>query len=176
MVRKIVGVFLSNNSRKKKKNQCLLTSGRGRNIMDEWKILQGFQGSSRVQGSPCGERKEQGGPGMAGQPESGGQSKKQLRLPPHCPEPPLRKLLFQARWVFWADPWFLASSFIKTQVPGGFPGKESACQCRRHVFDSWSGKIPQASEQLGPCATITKPVLWRLQLLKSLSSRARAPQ
>ena len=58
MVRKIVGVFLSNNSRKKKK-LCLLTSGRGRNVMDEWKVLQGFQGRSRARGSPCGERKGQ---------------------------------------------------------------------------------------------------------------------
>ena len=51
---------------------------------------------------------------MAGQPESGGQGREQLRLPPHCPKSALRKLLFQARWVSWADPWFLASSFIRT--------------------------------------------------------------
>ena len=44
------------------------------------------------------------------------------------------------------------------------------------MFDPWSGKILQAPEQLGPCAATTKPVLWRPQLLKSLSSRARAPQ
>ena len=24
----------------------------------------------------------------------------------------------------------------------GFPGKESACKCRRHEFDPWVGKIP----------------------------------
>ena len=28
-----------------------------------------------------------------------------------------------------------------------FSGKEPTCQCRRHVFDSWSGKIPVATEQ-----------------------------
>ena len=40
---------------------------------------------------------------------------------------------------------------------GGLPwwlrGKESACQCRRHGFDPWSGKVPHALEQLSPCAT-----------------------
>ena len=27
-------------------------------------------------------------------------------------------------------------------VPGGAVDKESACQCRRHWFDPWVGKIP----------------------------------
>ena len=27
-------------------------------------------------------------------------------------------------------------------VPGGAVGKESACQCRRHWFNPWVGKIP----------------------------------
>jgi len=41
--------------------------------------------------------------------------------------------------------------------------KESTCQCRRHGFNSWSRKIPPASEQQSPCPTTTKPVLqsWR---------------
>ena len=29
-------------------------------------------------------------------------------------------------------------------------GGESACQCRGHGFEPWSGKIPHAAEQLGP--------------------------
>ena len=45
---------------------------------------------------------------------------------------------------------------------GGLPwwrsGWESACQCRGHGFEPWSGKIPHAAEQLGPWATITEPV------------------
>ena len=41
-------------------------------------------------------------------------------------------------------------------------GKESACQSRRHRFDPWSGKIPHASEQLSPSATVIGPVLWSL--------------
>ena len=44
---------------------------------------------------------------------------------------------------------------------GGFPGgsviKKSACQCRRHGFDPWSGKIPHALEQLTPCASAVEP-------------------
>ena len=39
-----------------------------------------------------------------------------------------------------------------------FSGKESACQCRRHGFDPWSGNIPRAMEQLRPCATTME--LW----------------
>ena len=34
---------------------------------------------------------------------------------------------------------------------------ESACQCRGHGFEPWSGKIPHAAEQLGPWATPTEP-------------------
>ena len=45
----------------------------------------------------------------------------------------------------------------------GFPwwlkGKESACQCRRHGFNPWSGKFPHAVEQLSPQVTITETVL-----------------
>ena len=36
-------------------------------------------------------------------------------------------------------------------------GWESACQCRGHMFELWSGKIPHAAEQLGPWATTTEP-------------------
>ena len=45
--------------------------------------------------------------------------------------------------------------------PEGLPwwrsGWESACQCRGHGFEPWSGKIPHAAEQLGPWATTTEP-------------------
>ena len=46
-----------------------------------------------------------------------------------------------------------------------FPGgPESACQCRGHRFDLWSGKIAHTAGQLSFCATplsphILKPVL-----------------
>ena len=36
-------------------------------------------------------------------------------------------------------------------------GWESACQCRGHGFEPWSGKIPHAADQLGPWATTTEP-------------------
>ena len=44
-------------------------------------------------------------------------------------------------------------------LPWWLSGKESACQCRRHRFDPLSGRIPQATEWLSPCATTIEPVL-----------------
>ena len=46
---------------------------------------------------------------------------------------------------------------IMAGFPGGSVGKESACQCRRRVFNPWSGKIPHAAEQPSPCATTAEP-------------------
>ena len=42
-------------------------------------------------------------------------------------------------------------------LPWWCSGWESACQCRGHGFEPWSGKIPHAAEQLGPWTTITEP-------------------
>ena len=42
-------------------------------------------------------------------------------------------------------------------LPWWCSGWESACQCRRHRFEPWSGKIPHAAEQPGPWATTTEP-------------------
>ena len=42
-------------------------------------------------------------------------------------------------------------------LPWWRSGWESACQCRGHGFEPWSGRIPHAAEQLGPCATTTEP-------------------
>ena len=36
-------------------------------------------------------------------------------------------------------------------------GEESTCQCKRDRFDPWSGKIPQATEQLSPGPKATEP-------------------
>ena len=41
-------------------------------------------------------------------------------------------------------------------LPWWRSGWESACQCRGHGFEPWSGKIPHAAEQMGPWAT-TEP-------------------
>ena len=50
---------------------------------------------------------------------------------------------------------------IHIQTFRGLPwwrsGWESACQCRGHGFEPWSGRIPHAAEQLGPWATTTEP-------------------
>ena len=43
-------------------------------------------------------------------------------------------------------------------LPWWRSGWESACQCRGHGFEPWSGKIPHATEQLGLWATTTEPV------------------
>ena len=42
-------------------------------------------------------------------------------------------------------------------LPCWHSGWESACLCRGHGFEPWSGRIPYATEQLGPWATTTEP-------------------
>ena len=42
---------------------------------------------------------------------------------------------------------------IITGLPWWRSGWESACRCRAHGFEPWSGGIPRAAEQLGPCAS-----------------------
>ena len=39
-------------------------------------------------------------------------------------------------------------------LPWRLSGKESQCQCRRHRFDPWPGKILHAMEQLSPCTKL----------------------
>ena len=57
-------------------------------------------------------------------------------------------------------------------------GKESACQCRRHGFDPWSGKIPLAAEQLNLCPRAREPRLLSPvpQLLEPAHPGACVPQ
>ena len=52
-----------------------------------------------------------------------------------------------------------SSILLKTRrgLPWWRSGWESACQCRAHGFELWSGKIPHAAERLGPWATIAEP-------------------
>ena len=38
-------------------------------------------------------------------------------------------------------------------------GKETACQCKRYGFNSWSETISHAVEQLSWCGTTIEPVL-----------------
>ena len=44
-------------------------------------------------------------------------------------------------------------------MPWWLSGRESTCQCTRHGFDPWYGKIPHAEAQLSPCIATTEPVL-----------------
>ena len=55
--------------------------------------------------------------------------------------------------------------------PGG-PVLVATCQCRRHGFSSWPGKILQAVQQLSPCTVTAESTL---RLLKPCP-RAHAPQ
>ena len=59
--------------------------------------------------------------------------------------------------VIW---WNSIAKIPSKGLPWWRSGWESACQDRGHGFNPWSGKIPHAVEQLGPCATATDPVLW----------------
>ena len=45
---------------------------------------------------------------------------------------------------------------MRIGLPWWRSGWESACQCRGHGFEPWSGKIPHAAEQLSPWATTTE--------------------
>ena len=47
----------------------------------------------------------------------------------------------------WGLPWWLSD-------------QESGWQCRRHGFDLWSWKIPDATEQPIKCVTTIEPVPW----------------
>ena len=63
------------------------------------------------------------------------------------------------RYIFVKD---VSGPFNKRYIRGltwWQSGWESACQCRGHGFEPWSGKIPHATEQLSLCATTTEPAL-----------------
>ena len=45
-------------------------------------------------------------------------------------------------------------------LPWWLSGKDYACQCRRHRFNSWFGKTPHAEKQLSLCTTTIGPVLY----------------
>ena len=61
----------------------------------------------------------------------------------------------------WVASKFLAMIKRSTLgLPWWLSGKKSACQFRRHEFDPWLGKIPEALEQLSCLATTAERVLW----------------
>ena len=53
--------------------------------------------------------------------------------------------------------WCWGFQKLRIRFPWWRSGWESACQCRGHGFEPWSGKIPHAAERLGPWATIAEP-------------------
>ena len=60
-------------------------------------------------------------------------------------------------------------------LPWWRSGYESACQCRGHGFDPWSGKIPRATEQLSLCATTTEPASRNYWSPCATTTEAHAP-
>ena len=63
-------------------------------------------------------------------------------------------LRHQHKCLFWRELFPHSANevrfFTKNTFYSWFSDNESACQCRRHGFDPWSGKISHASEQLSP--------------------------
>ena len=62
-------------------------------------------------------------------------------------------------YLYLNTSWVIETNLHVEDLAGGSVVKNLSAQCRRHGFNSWSGKIPHAAEQLSPCATITEPVL-----------------
>ena len=79
-------------------------------------------------------------------------------------------------WCFSPKIPFLIS--VKIPFIQGFAGglvvKKSACQCRRHGFDPWSGRILHVVEQLSPCTQLPS-LCSRAWELRPPSSHALEP-
>ena len=74
--------------------------------------------------------------------------------------------------IIWFSPFKI---WENTGLPWWRSGWESACQCRGHGFEPWSGKIPRAAEQLGPCTTITEPARLELVLRNKRGRESERP-
>ena len=82
--------------------------------------------------------------------------------------------------LLWPTKQFESWLDIDSEIsPWRFPwwrsGWESACQCRGHGFEPWSGKIPYATEQLGPWATTTEPARLEPVLCNKRGRRSERP-
>ena len=60
-------------------------------------------------------------------------------------------------------------------VTGWSSGKESACRCRGHRFNPWSGKIPHAMRQLCLCATTNEASAPTTRILQWEATTMRSP-
>ena len=56
----------------------------------------------------------------------------------------------------------LNGSGLQGRLPWWSSGWESACQCRRHRFYAWTGRILPAAGWQSPQATTSEPALWSL--------------
>ena len=84
------------------------------------------------------------------------------------PEQPVERPLWRGMRSLAVSPSWAPSQQqcqLTNRLPRRLSSEESACQCRRHGFEPWSGKIPHGAEHLGP-----EP------LLLGLCSRARELQ
>ena len=73
-----------------------------------------------------------------------------------CFKPPSFEVVSYAAVI--ADNCEMQPPKLASWLPWWLSGKEPTCQCRRQGFNPWSGTIPQAAEQLSPCATTIEPV------------------
>ena len=65
--------------------------------------------------------------------------------------------------------WVLDLKVNRGGLPWWRSGWESACQCRGHGFEPWSGRIPHAAEQLKK-----KEVSWGRQVITYIKCTLRA--
>ena len=73
--------------------------------------------------------------------------------------PPSHPLCFPLLMLYFLQE--LNFQNLRKELPGWLSGKESACQCRRHGFSPWPGKIPYAAEQPSASATTPEPLFQR---------------
>ena len=58
-------------------------------------------------------------------------------------DPPLTPVLSTGTDLGKRNPSYLFNRFLLSGPPQWFGGKEFTCQCKRHRFNPWVGKIPQ---------------------------------
>ena len=74
----------------------------------------------------------------------------------------LRSALPLAAHDVWAHTTFRGPGVFKSKMeliglPWCSSGKESACQCKKHRFNPWSGRIPYTVEHLSPVSQLLSP-------------------
>ena len=93
---------------------------------------------------------------------------------------PIQKLILKLKKKKKHKTVFKRANSIRKSAPS-FPGgslvKNVPASVRRHRFNSWSEKIPNAAEELNQCTTATEPVVYLgTTTTEPPSPRARALQ